>query len=144
MFKNSRPAIAVAIVGLLLVFFTIQRIWNVLVRCLFLRSAHAFFGFLTAFWSHWNSKGSKKSSRFEAWLFSKYLKSVVRNWCLNDWAVFVERFKFEVRQFERFQFFSIVTLTSVFKVSSPSVLSRRYICILIVPICLRLISLRSS
>ena len=34
-FFNSRTAIAGAIIGLLLVFFTIQRIWIVLGRCLF-------------------------------------------------------------------------------------------------------------
>ena len=61
-------------------FFTTQTIWIVLVRCLFLRSAHAFFGRFTSlrsqikiwFWWNWNSKGSRKSSRFEAWLSSGY------------------------------------------------------------------------
>ena len=38
---NSREAIA-AITGDIVIFFTIQRIWIVLVCCLFLRSVHAF------------------------------------------------------------------------------------------------------
>ena len=37
-----------------------------------------------------------------------------------------------------------VNLTSVFRVSSPSVLLKRHICVLIVPICLCLNSLRGS
>ena len=54
---NSRTAIAGAIIGLLLVFYnsknliTIQRIWIVLGRCLFLRLVHKFSWFLKSNWS---------------------------------------------------------------------------------------------
>ena len=46
--------------------------------------------------------------------------------------------------FEIDYFFRCVNLTSVSRVSSPSVLLRRYQCVVIVPVCLFFNSLRGS